>query len=262
MLRVILDSSRDPRLNMALDEALARLARTPVLRVYSWLPPAVTIGRSQDFPAAVRLGETRRRGVVVVRRPTGGGALFHSSLWEVTYSVALPRSHSAVEGLDVASSSALLARGVAEALRSLGLNASVRGMPGGGSAALCLERAGSSDVLVSGKKVSGSAQARLGGAILQHGVILLRLDPRAWASLIRGAEPQAVARVAAGILDLGVSASWADVADALVYGFSGLLGEEPRESGLSGEEVFLASRLLESKYSRPGWSAPPWPSWL
>ena len=262
MMRVIIDGHRDPRLNMAIDEALARRARAPVLRIYSWLPAAVTVGRSQDFAEAVRLGTAKRLGVVVVRRPTGGGALFHSSRWEVTYSIALPAGHPAVEGLDVSESSALLARGVAEALRALGLDARVRGEPGGGRAPLCLERTGSSDVLVAGRKVSGSAQARLGGAVLQHGVILLRVDARLWASLIRGAAPEAVARVAAGILDLGARASWPEVAGALVEGFSKILGERPAESSLTGEEASLAASLFEGKYSRAGWSAPPWPSML
>src|SRR5690349_1935665 len=76
---------------MALDEALmARARRTGehVLRVYAWSEPTLSLGRNQRASGVYRIDELERRGIGVVRRPTGGRALLHHR--EVTYSVTAP----------------------------------------------------------------------------------------------------------------------------------------------------------------------------
>ncbi len=260
-LRVIVDGPRDPRLNMAIDEAVARLRRSvgvDTLRIYMWRPTGVTVGRSQSLQGSLKLGEVARRGYVAVRRPTGGAALLHDSRWEVTYSVVLSTGHPLAE-LGVAESAAAIAEGVAEAVRILGLPARVRLEPRdpGARRNLCLEIPGSSDVLVGGKKVSGSAQARLEGSLLQHGTLMLRIDPRAWAAVIKGATPERVARVAAGLADYGVEAGIPEVVEALIQGFESALDARASPGSLTGAELSLALDLLERKYSQPGWSFPP-----
>ena len=76
--------------NMAVDQALADTVREggpPVLRVYRWSPACLSLGRNQPADGYDR-DEIRRRGMDVVRRPTGGRAVLH---WrEVTYCVAAP----------------------------------------------------------------------------------------------------------------------------------------------------------------------------
>ena len=65
--------------NMAVDEALADSVReggAPVLRVYRWAPPCLSLGRNQPTDGYDR-DEIRRRGLEVVRRPTGGRAVLH-----------------------------------------------------------------------------------------------------------------------------------------------------------------------------------------
>ncbi|GAB6148385.1 lipoate--protein ligase family protein [Stetteria hydrogenophila] len=261
-LRVIVDGPRDPRLNMAIDEALARArARVGVdtLRIYTWSPTGVTVGRRQSLQEALRLGVVARRGYVAVRRPTGGAALLHDSRWEVTYSVILSASHP-LASLSVPESAAAIAEGVAEAVRILGLPARVRGSPapsGSNTSSLCLEIPGSSDVLVGGRKVSGSAQARMAGSLLQHGTLMLRLDPRDWAAVIRGATPEAVSRVAAGLAEYGVAPGIPEAVEALVQGFERALDARAEPGSLTGEEVALAVKLYESKYSTTAWSHPP-----
>ncbi|MDR0601358.1 MAG: lipoate--protein ligase family protein, partial [Treponema sp.] len=77
--------------NMGLDEALfERVAGggLPVLRFYGWEPAAVSIGYFQKIAEVVNREACVRRGVDVVRRSSGGGAVFHQA--EVTYSVILP----------------------------------------------------------------------------------------------------------------------------------------------------------------------------
>jgi len=92
LLDLVIDPPGDPAWNMAADEQLIgrvrRNAAPPTLRIYGWRLPAVSLGRRQppeDLPPEMR------RGISVVRRPTGGGAVVHR-LDELTYALAVSRS--------------------------------------------------------------------------------------------------------------------------------------------------------------------------
>jgi lipoate-protein ligase A len=160
--------------NMAIDEAL--LVETDrsgdaFLRLYRWAPPGLSFGRHE--PAAARYDRVaiERRGLSVVRRPTGGRAVWHEH--EVTYAVTAP---VAAFGSLRESYRAIHER-LAAALRSLGADATLAGdrptrRLSDGPAA-CFASSAGGEVLVGGRKVIGSAQVRRGGAFLQHGSILL-----------------------------------------------------------------------------------------
>lgn len=77
---------QDAATNMGIDEALMRtaVAGEPVLRLYGWKPAAVSIGYFQGLEEEVDLDACHNHGVDVVRRVTGGGAVFHDQ--ELTYS--------------------------------------------------------------------------------------------------------------------------------------------------------------------------------
>ena len=79
---------------MALDEALLEGVRRgvspPTLRLYAFTPSAVTMGRFQRAAEVVDLELADKLGVPVVRRITGGGAVYHDEFGEVTYSVMAP----------------------------------------------------------------------------------------------------------------------------------------------------------------------------
>ena len=82
------DGAHPPALNMALDEALLETAPgrgRPLLRFYRWDRPAVSIGYIQKFSAAPAAG------YAIVRRPTGGGVVFHDH--DFTYTVVIPSQH-------------------------------------------------------------------------------------------------------------------------------------------------------------------------
>ena len=153
--------------NMAVDEAMliARAeGRCPnTVRLYTWRPSAVSIGFFQSLEREVDVEECRRMGVDVVRRITGGGAVFHDEHGEVTYSIVVPEEylkrsfpHSSIQ-----ESYELLCKGVLEGLKELGVSAEFKPV---------------NDILVSGRKISGSAQTRRRGVILQHGTLLLKSD--------------------------------------------------------------------------------------
>jgi lipoyl(octanoyl) transferase len=158
--------------NMAVDEALAR-CRAPgegTLRIYRWARPTLSFGRNQ--PARGRYDESVAPliGAEVVRRPTGGREVLHDR--ELTYAIILPLR--SLGGLREAY--AEVNAGLVDALRSLGVPAEAaprRGRPPGPEAGACFAVAAPGEVTVGGRKLVGSAQARVEGSLLQHGSLLL-----------------------------------------------------------------------------------------
>jgi lipoate-protein ligase A len=159
--------------NMALDQELLEEAdRTgrAFLRLYRFEPPCLSLGRNElaadyDHAAIVRLG------LDVVRRPTGGRAVWHEH--EVTYAVAAPVA--AFGGLREAYR-AIHTR-LAAALQSLGVDATLAlDRPSARPPvrlSSCFATPVGGEVLVAGRKLVGSAQVRKRSAFLQHGSILL-----------------------------------------------------------------------------------------
>jgi lipoate-protein ligase A len=164
--------------NMAWDEFLfdraGRLRDSPVLRLYRFDPPAVTIGYHQAPDAVLDVDSLCRGGVDLVRRITGGRALLHEG--ELTYCVVTP-SCGGIFKDGWADAFVSISSAIVEALRSLGVDA---GLSGGkhrsgvkGLVPPCLASSGRYEITVRGRKVVGSAQRRTRHAILQHGSILL-----------------------------------------------------------------------------------------
>ena len=153
--------------NMAIDAALLEGADgtdDAYLRLYRFNPPCLSLGRNEAAGSYDRAA-IARLGVDVVRRPTGGGAVWHEH--EVTYAVAAPIA--AFGGLREAYH-AIHTR-LASALRSLGADATLalghrppapsRAPEGAGP---CFAVPVGGEVLVRGRKLVGSAQVRRGGA--------------------------------------------------------------------------------------------------
>jgi len=156
-----------PAWNMAVDESLLRLATGPVLRLYEWSVPAVSLGYFQ--PAAVAPA-----GRPCVRRYTGGGLVDHAR--DVTYTVAAPRAHP-LGLLSTAESYSRLHAAVAAALQDIGLDAVLSPVCDAGDNPACFQKAVKFDVLHQGKKVAGAAQRRTRSGMLQQGSILLPDPP-------------------------------------------------------------------------------------
>lgn len=175
---------------MAIDQALLERAGTlgvAVLRLYAWDPPCLSFGAHE--PAARRYDHARiaALGIPCVRRPTGGRAVYHHG--ELTYSLASPTgrfgslrsAYQEIHGM------------LAESLRSVGVAASLA--PAGGpvpgvAAGPCFDAAVGGEVMVTGRKLVGSAQVRSRTAMLQHGSLLLRDDQALVRELAAGAGPE------------------------------------------------------------------------
>lgn len=247
--RLILDPPGRGARNMAVDLAvlhsLVRTVCSPTLRLYSWNPPAVTIGYFQRIEEEVREEECRREGVAVIRRVTGGGAVLHEH--ELTYSVFIPLAHRAAPR-SIRESYELLCGPIVDALRGLGLDARFSPI---------------NDVLVGEAKLSGSAQTRRDGVLLQHGTLLIDVNAGRMFRLLNVAkqksakgEPQD--RVSSLRRLLGERALSADFAAGLAgriaRAFSERLDCDFEEGRLSAREEEEALRIERELFSLDAWN--------
>jgi lipoyl(octanoyl) transferase len=173
--------------NMAIDRTLLERAQAGEswLRLYAWDPPCLSFGRHE--PASSRYDAERiaELGLAVVRRPTGGRAVWHAG--ELTYAVAAPSAglgslRDACDEIHGMLRDALAALGVATEPAPAHRAAAV-------DAGACFSRPAGGELMVGGRKVVGSAQVREGAAFLQHGSILLEGDQSTVASVTRGPAP-------------------------------------------------------------------------
>lgn len=198
--------------NMAIDQGLLDLAaeqQIGVLRVYRWAPSCLSFGRNE--PAARRYDRAAiaARGLDVVRRPTGGRAVWHAR--ELTYAVSAPADAlgslpEAYRAIHQCLAAAVTRLGAPAELASpspvLPLNAGA-----------CFARPVGGEVMVRGRKVVGSAQLRERGALLQHGSMLLEDSQEMVNALL--SEPGDPGQEAPLSDLLGRTVSWSEAAAAV-----------------------------------------------
>ena len=191
----------------------------PALRLYRWVPPALSLGRFQPDDD-VDVEACARFGVDVVRRPTGGQGLLHGC--DLTYAVAMPLPAGPAGSVDAVYR--LLAGALIAGLAHVGVDAAIA-RHDGPAGPVCFAGQQGADLRVGDRKVCGSAQVRRDGAVLQHGSILLTRYPFDETDLLRprpGSVPvtRDQLRHATVTLDeLGAPADPRTVADALIHGF-------------------------------------------
>ncbi|MHC4844653.1 MAG: lipoate--protein ligase family protein [Planctomycetota bacterium] len=237
--RLLRDGAGTPALNMAVDEALLRGAdRRPVLRLYAWEPAALSLGWFQPMEAFTDAAASA--GAVIVRRPTGGGAIHHDR--ELTFClVATPGEDGYPAGVEEAYE--FVHDALRDALATLGAELHPRGGDAPLStrprdATLCFDDHTALDLLDGqGRKVVGSAQRRSGGRVLHHGSIPLDV-------------PSLTPEAGSLALAAGRAVSWDEAADALVAGFSSRLPGPLVADTLSPEEREEADRLARDDSDR------------
>ncbi len=202
--------------NMALDAALldrADCMGEAFLRLYRFDPPCLSLGRNEPTARYDR-SAIARLALDVVRRPTGGCAVWHEH--EVTYAVAAPIA--TFGGLREAYR-AIHTR-LSAALQSLGVDATLAlARPRLPSPAFhrpgpCFATPVGGEVLVAGRKLVGSAQVRKRSAFLQHGSILLDGSQEIVSLVSRGSS--VVSRETTLSSELRRHVSFDEVADAIV----------------------------------------------
>ncbi len=253
--------------NMAVDEALLlslqRGESLPTLRFYRWNPPCLSVGYFQDGQKEVDFDGLLRMGFSMVRRITGGKAVLHDD--EVTYSVTIPESYAPGSVLETYRQ---ICRGIVRGLCLLGVKCEMvaleRGTraPQGFGKAACFSAPSWYEVVASGRKIVGSAQARRNGVILQHGSIPLTFSPKRVAACFKASSEEArgkleaiLAQKASSLSDvLGRRVEPWDVEEALRLGFERELGWEFVEDGMTYRELLESCRLSAEKYGTPRWN--------
>jgi len=250
---------------MALDEAIlesvGRNQSLACLRLYAWEPPCLSIGYAQscrdiDLPRLTKLGWDW------VRRPTGGRAILHTN--ELTYSVIAPLTDPRVAG-SVVESYQRLSTPLLTALHSMNIPAVAQPLstasntPENGP--VCFEVPSNYEIVVSGKKLIGSAQARRRDGVLQHGTLPLWGDLTRITQGLQFSDEQQ--RILAGkrLLAhattvetvLGYRIDWQTAVQAFIEGFQAELELDFVRDELSTLEKKRVQQLVAEKYTHPSW---------
>jgi len=235
----------DAYTQMAIDEALAyarRRGEMNTVRLYRWNPSAVSVGYFQSVRDEVDLEACRRLGVDVIRRITGGGAVFHDYEGEITYSLVAPDDDPKIPR-DILASYQLICGCVINGLRALGLDAEFKPV---------------NDIVVGARKISGNAQTRRYGVVLQHGTVLVDLDVRKMFTVLKVSETKISDKMIKAVeervtnirRELGRDVSFDEVRDALIKGFEETLDISLEPGELTAYEEELMRKFREKYRSR------------
>jgi lipoate-protein ligase A len=247
MVRVVDSDVARPELTAAADEALlwtrieGRCGDT--VHLYRRRPPSVSLGRFQVAGEVVDLDACERDGVPVVRRSSGGGAIYTDDRQLVYALVWRPeRPLRAEEGF------VHVCGAIVRALARLGVPDA--------------RRTGVNDVVVRGRKVSGSAQAVRRGVHLVHGTVLVDADLDAMFTYLRPLPDKleraglrsARERVTTLAEVLGGAPAMAEVKGAVSEQLAAVAGGAPEPGGLTAEERGRAEGLVAERFSQRAWN--------
>jgi lipoate-protein ligase A len=240
----------DPYMNLAVEEAIPRMVGKGAVpaTVRFWRNPnAVVIGRFQCVELEVNVKVCKTYGIRIVRRFTGGGAVYHDR-GNLNYAISVRNNHSLIPN-DILEIYNILSMGVIEGLRLLQLNAKFAPV---------------NNIQIDDKKISGMAASLNWGVVFLHGSLLvntnlnvlsevLDIPERQIALTVRGV--RSVKKSVTTIRDeMGRDISMSEVKEALTKGFEDSYGIDLVEEKLTKEEEELALKLYEEKYIKDEWN--------
>ncbi|MFP4046104.1 MAG: biotin/lipoate A/B protein ligase family protein [Candidatus Aenigmatarchaeota archaeon] len=234
---------------MAMDEAILQAVSKgkvkPTLRFYRWSKPAVAIGYFQSVEEEVDREKCREDGVEIFRRMTGGGAVYKDPTGELNYSVIVPEELSGMPS-DIEESYRKISECIIRALEKIGIEA---------------DHSGINDVVVEGRKISGNAQTRKRGVLLQHGTLLLDFEPEKMVRYLKISEEKSKDKIASGLegrvttlKERRPGLTREEVEKVLKEGFSEELSQEIEKGELTDWEKEKARELYREKYSTEEWN--------
>ena len=242
--RILRYETHPASMNMAIDEAIAEMLSfneaSPTIRFYGWNPGAVSIGCFQNLEDEVDAERCKELGIDIVRRRTGGGAVYHDKEGEITYSVICPE---AIVDKDINAAYRQVCGWIVNGLKLVGIIAEFRPI---------------NDITVNGRKISGSAQTRRSGIFTQHGTILYRVDPEVMFSVLKIDQDKVSSKGTADPADLVTSVSAVseatknEVLAALVYAFAE--GKVWYLGQLSQDEIARAEAIALERYGNDAWT--------
>ncbi|MCF2141110.1 MAG: lipoate--protein ligase family protein [Candidatus Lokiarchaeota archaeon] len=278
--RLIPFSTADGYRNMAIDEVILDQVikgKSPnTIRFYRWEPSTATIGKNQSLSAEIDMEFATSHGVQVVRRITGGGAVLHDSQNEITYSVIvrledIPKIIESPRNYDpkVPQRYIAILEALAQGLESVGYP-------------IDIGKIHCPVLLTQGKKLSGNAQLIRNNVLLQHGTILLDVNPEFMYSVLKAPVGvsnahmiQSVRSKVIGLRNLNLalqtklqdadalkfentensehSEQESKIINAFVKSFEKIFNMKLEEKPLSTDEINVISKLVAKKYSTDEW---------
>src|SRR6478609_6968694 len=233
----------DPALHVALDEVIAKAVasgqRPPTLRFWDWDSPLVVIGSFQSVRNEIDPEGARRHGIDVVRRVSGGGAMFMEPGNTITYSLAVPTS--LVEGLSFERSYSFLDEWVIEALADIGVDAHFVPL---------------NDIASDRGKIGGAAQKRFAsGAVLHHVTMAYDIDADKMLEVLRiGREKMSDKGTKSANKRVDPMRSQTGMTrDAILESFAASFARRYRTtvSDYTDAELAEAQRLVDEKFATP-----------
>lgn len=229
--------SADPAYNLAFEEFVQTHRRDGDYLILWQNQNAVIIGRNQNAREEINATFVKEHGIKVIRRNTGGGAVYHD-LGNLNYSFI-------TDAGDIAQRSAqAFTAPVVGALRALGLDA---------------EASGRNDILISGRKVSGTAQHIIRGRILHHGTLLFESNPDMIAGALNPDPEKFISKSVKSVRSRVGNIRAFLPADMSLQGFwdylkGALAADGILPASLSAEELAQVERLKAEKYDTWDWN--------
>ncbi len=187
MINIIPFSKHSGHYNMDQDRYLfdkfEREQGQPTLSIYGWEKPCISLGYSQDPNIELNQSNCREHGIEIVKRPTGGGIVFHNE-YEATYSLICDKDDPRLPA-GMIESYITISEIVIKALRKFGVNAEISSSRHNESARLCFSYPATYEITLDGVKIVGSAQKRGKKALLQQGSIFVKNSTLKPADFIR-----------------------------------------------------------------------------
>ena len=259
--RAIISGWGDAATNMATDEALFLTYRggisIPLLRLYGWKPAACSIGCFQHPKEVLNLEACSQKGVSFVRRPTGGGVIFHDD--EITYSLVLAQSDIGLARA-VKESFEKITSFLIAAYETLGMEVcfakeKMQKPHENSRVAFCFSGNEEYDILIQGKKIGGNAQKRRKNIILQHGCVPFSFDKNKVRPLLK--DPETLEKLYITSLNQITGCrqgNYESFQETLISAFSRHFKAQPQRSDLTEEEKNLRDDLIAKKYSQSCWN--------
>ena len=223
----------DPYFNLASEEYLLKSRKENF--IYLWRnSPAVIVGVNQNAFNEVNLSYTEKHGIKIVRRQTGGGAVYHD-LNNLCYTVIAEYDENADNYRKFTAP-------VIEYLNSLGVKA---------------EFSGRNDIVIDGKKISGNAQTVAGGRIMHHGTILFDTDMPALEGALKPnplkMQSKGINSVRKRVTNVKEYLKGYTITD-FKNGLSEFFRKIGREYFLTEEDKCAINKLVKEKYSTFEWN--------
>jgi lipoate---protein ligase len=231
----------DAAMNAALDEICMGTVGSgespPTVRFYEWSPSAIVIGYFQKIHDEVDVEKCKEKNVHIVRRISGGGSMYLDTEGEITYSFIVPQ-HMLPN--DVNECYRNVCQHVVNALASVGINAEFKPI---------------NDILVDGKKISGSALTRRSGSVMVHGTLLYDISPEMFGLLKVSGEKMSdklAAEDRVTCITKHSTVTKDDMKKALIAGFAD--GKDTENTSWTPMEINNARDLAEDKYCSDKWT--------